>query len=356
MLWKYRFDHIGSISSNLCYGSIGPRSWLAHPHYDDDGAYYNCSTAFINKVHEIVKIPAVKSKEESANEGLQVLARIPYKSAPGYYHSFSMTENYFVVFESSLYFSNPLKLLLMKVMNWSYFDLLYFDGESKSSLHVVDRRSNKLAATFKVDAFMCFHQINAYETSDDVIVFDMCGYSDAVVMQALRMSDMRGEVQRSVPVAELRRYRLPVDKLNTEAPPCEAGLLRRYEDGNEYEVLYTGIELPRINYNYHNGKDYTYVYGMGAIDKWQGLTRLIKVNVKTREHCIWEEENCHVSEPVFIPRPNPEREDDGIVLSSVCGVRGQRSFLLLLDGMTFKEVARGYVSKLIPLIHGEFVN
>ncbi len=79
--------------------------------------------------------------------------------------------------------------------------------------------------------------------------------------------------------------------------------------------------------------------------------------MKTKDVLIWEEENCNASEPVFIPSPNGESEDEGIVLSAVLGVRGQKSFLLVLDGVTFKEIARANVeSRLIPLIHGEFVN
>ncbi len=59
---------------------------------------------------------------------------------------------------------------------------------------------------------------------------------------------------------------------------------------------------------------------------------------------------------MFIPSPNAEQEDDGVVLSAVLGVRGQTSFLLILDGATFKEQARANVSaRLVPLIHGEFL-
>ena len=78
--------------------------------------------------------------------------------------------------------------------------------------------------------------------------------------------------------------------------------------------------------------------------------------MKTKEVLTWEVDNCHPSEPVFVPRPNAESEDDGVILSAVVGVRGQRSFLLILDGKTMKEVGRAYVPfKLANLIHGEFL-
>ena len=81
-----------------------------------------------------------------------------------------------------------------------------------------------------------------------------------------------------------------------------------------------------------------------------------QVNVKTKEVKSWDVDNCYPSEPVFIPRPDTKREDDGVVLSAVIGVKGQRSFLLVLNGENMREVARAYIPvKLVPLFHGEFL-
>ncbi len=263
-------------SYSLCYLSSGPRSWLAHPHYDDDGAYYNCSTAYAQKKYQIVKVPARKTKEESVFEGMEVVASFPYKNSPGYFHSFSMTQNYFLFIESSLLFSNPLALLFMKIMDWSYSKMFQFHPNIKSKLHLIERKSGKVAGVFKTDAFMCFHQINAFETSSEV-VFDMCGYTDAKVMEALYLSDLRAgsatrDMHKESP-AQLRRYHLPLEKVDPEKP-VEMDLDKAY-DGKDYEVLYTGIELPRINYGAVNGKDYSYTYGMSGTP--EGLTKLIKV-------------------------------------------------------------------------------
>ena len=81
-----------------------------------------------------------------------------------------------------------------------------------------------------------------------------------------------------------------------------------------------------------------------------------QVNVATKEVKSWQAENCYPSEPVFIPNPNAQDEDDGVVLSAVIGIKGQRSFLLVLDAKDMKEIARGYVPvQLKPMIHGEFL-
>ena len=78
--------------------------------------------------------------------------------------------------------------------------------------------------------------------------------------------------------------------------------------------------------------------------------------MKTKDVKSWEADNCYPSEPVFIQCPNTTSEDDGVVLSAVIGVQGQKSFLLILNGKDMTEIARAYVPvKLIPLVHGEFL-
>lgn len=39
--------------------------------------------------------------------------------------------------------------------------------------------------------------------------------------------------------------------------------------------------------------------------------KIAKFNTETKELLYWTEENCWPSEPVFVPRPNGESEDDG---------------------------------------------
>lgn len=124
--------------------------------------------------------------------------------------------------------------------------------------------------------------------------------------------------------------------------------------------------------------------------------KIAKFDTETKEMVYWTEKNCWPSEPVFIPRPNGESEDDGkktpspspnpyccpmqyslpyknmlcicvyasffffftgVVLSSVINSNpGQPCYLLILDGKTFKEVGRAYVgAKLHKDMHGYFI-
>lgn len=77
-----------------------------------------------------------------------------------------------------------------------------------------------------------------------------------------------------------------------------------------------------------------------------------QINVWTRDHS-----GQFVGEPVFIPRPGAIDEDDGVILSSITDiVNEERNYLLVLDGKSFKEIARAHVNHMLPLgIHAHFV-
>jgi len=117
------------------------------------------------------------------------------------------------------------------------------------------------------------------------------------------------------------------------------------------------LELPRINYGAHNGRPYRYAYGVGAADRIgrDFLDQLVKVDVSTGAATTWREKGRYPGEPVFVPAPDAAGEDDGVVLSVVLDASSARSFLLVLDGPTFTELARAEVPHAIPFgFHGQF--
>ena len=73
------------------------------------------------------------------------------------------------------------------------------------------------------------------------------------------------------------------------------------------------FELPAINYNRYNGKQYKYVYGVSYFKKPYSI---VKLNVMDNEECLEIEynQNCLPSEPVFVESPQAQSEDDGILL------------------------------------------
>ena len=57
---------------------------------------------------------------------------------------------------------------------------------------------------------------------------------------------------------------------------------------------------------------------------------------------------CYPGEPVFVAARDAREEDDGLILSEVLDAQEGRSFLLVLDALTWEERARAEVPHHIP--------
>jgi len=103
-----------------------------------------------------------------------------------------------------------------------------------------------------------------------------------------------------------------------------------------------------------SGRRYNYLYACGT--RKAILDTLYKVNVQTGEVLAWYEEGSYPSAPVFVPHPDQESEDHGVVLSLMVTTGPERyAFMLILDAQSFLEVARAKVNvKLGKTGHGLF--
>jgi carotenoid cleavage dioxygenase-like enzyme len=73
------------------------------------------------------------------------------------------------------------------------------------------------------------------------------------------------------------------------------------------------------------------------------------------EQTWWNKAGHTVGEPVFIPDPKSEFEDEGVLLVVVLNVEACHSQLLVLDARTLTEVATADVPKIVPYgFHGNF--
>jgi carotenoid cleavage dioxygenase-like enzyme len=298
-----------------------------HPHTDPrTGDALNTITHFSRRSsYKVFRVPAGKLRRE-------VIAEIP-ASEPAYMHSFGLTRQYVVLAEYPLVV-NPMKLLLT---GKPYAENLKWKPERPTRFRVVSRESGTLVGSWETEAFLAFHHVNAFERDGEVLV-DLLAYPDDAVIRNHYMDTLRSE-RGPTAAAELRRYRLRSGgSASLEIPTVEP------------------LELPRINYDSHNGRDYSYVYGIGqdkAAEGWPD--RLVKLDVRDGSAQNWREEGCYPGEPVFVPAPNGRSEDSGVILSVVLDTTTVTSFLLVLDAASFAETARARVPHHIPFgFHGQF--
>jgi len=160
------------------------------------------------------------------------------------------------------------------------------------------------------------------------------------VVEDLYLDSLREEPPLSMPASEVRRYRLDVEDETVRS-----------------EVLYDGsFELPRVRED-REGRPYRYAYGVGHrnVPPEEFPNRLVKFDADDREATVWEEDGTYPSEPVFVPSPEDDGEDDGVILSVFLEPAEESSFLLVLDAEGFEEIARCRVDHPVPHgFHGGF--
>lgn len=152
---------------------------------------------------------------DDPSKSAETVCSIPARSLtrPSYYHSFGMTDNYFVFLEQTLY-CNVSKLAMSAILKIPVCHCLEYEPEDESFFHVVEKKTGKITTVkYRTVALFGMHVVNSYE-EDGHIVFDLCCYHDDAILNKfyldyLRQGDKNGE--RSFPKPELRRFVLPLN-------------------------------------------------------------------------------------------------------------------------------------------------
>ena len=197
-----------------------------------------------------------------------MICKIPPTNGTAYFHSFSLTDNYIVVTEIPLVY-DVWRILGHKLFATSPEQWFYWDPNQRTRFHVIDRQNGDRLGVFTVDPFFVFHHINAFE-KDGKIYLDACCFRDNTIMKQLYLQNLRSPGnpgKKKFDTPDVRRYELPLEELSgaDQEKPLPKG-----EDALDYTSLYKGMELPRINYDEHNGKPYRWsIYFASLLDAKQ---------------------------------------------------------------------------------------
>ncbi|XP_008804630.2 carotenoid cleavage dioxygenase 8 homolog B, chloroplastic-like [Phoenix dactylifera] len=267
--------------------------------------------------------------------------------APGWVHSFPVTEHYVVVPEM------PLRYCAQNLLKAEPTPLYKFEWhpDSGSYVHVMCKASGKIVASVEVPPFVTFHFINAYEEQDEdgrvtAIIADCCEHNaDPTILDKLRLQNLRSFAgQDELPDARVGRFRIPLD--GSPIGDLEAAL-----DPDEHG---RGMDMCSIN-PAHLGKKYRYAYACGAQRPCNFPNTLTKIDLVKKKAKNWHDEGAVPSEPFFVAKPGATEEDDGVVISIVSADNGE-GYALVLDGSTFEEIARARFPYGLPYgLHGCWV-
>lgn len=244
-----------------------------------------------------------------------------------YMHTFALTEHYVIMVEFPLVL-NPSDMLLK---GGGYISQFSWEPQRKTRFHVIDRLEGKLIKYYEIEAFFCFHHVNAYEEKESIVI-DLVRYPDATIVY--------GDPS---PTQNRRLERFRLNLLNNTI--------------TEKTIVNSLLELPRIYYQKYNGSRYRYVYGVGFHypEGPSDCIPIIKIDVEKGVPIEWKEPGDLAGEPVFIPSPKGVEEDDGILLSVIINEQKKYSFLLILDAKNLQEIARSNTIHFIPYgLHGMF--
>jgi carotenoid cleavage dioxygenase-like enzyme len=299
----------------------------AHPHHDPE------RRELVNYAIKLGARSTYRVFGRSLNGGgRRTIARLATRR-PAYIHSFGLTER-FVVLGEFPFRVDPLRLAFS---NRPFIENYRWEPERGTRIWLIDRGDGEIQGPFETDAIFGFHHVNAFERDDEIVV-DLCAYEDTEIVRAFYLDRLR-TANPDIPTPWLERWRID-----------PAGKRVRRE-----RLADQAVELPRIDYRRHNGRPYRFAYGASATTGSTFLDRLAKVDVGDGSASVWYEDGTYPGEPVFVPRPGGETEDDGVTLSVVLDPARGRSFLLVLDAASFGERARAEVPHHIPFgFHGQF--
>ena len=275
-----------------------------------------------------------------------------------YMHSASISEDYLILTEIPLHF-NTLNAIWNNFTGGLVTDMFQWNGKTMPTyFRVISLDTGEQVARIPGPAFFQFHHVNSYQKKENQkkIIVDICAFDDPRIIRELYLDKLRKNIFPSG-AGYLRRFELDLDANTCTEPNANA---REPKGNHRYSYAHSLVpvqcELPRINPRFI-GKPYRYVYAVRG-PPGRVLDALIKIDTESKEQvALWEESCTSPSEPIFVPRPDAkhDQEDDGVILSVVLDLKAKRSFLLVLDGITFKEVTRAHLPIHIPFsFHGNF--
>jgi len=273
--------------------------------------------------------------------------------APGaYIHSFSLTRNYVVLIIWPSRFA--LGGLAVPMTGGVANGLARWNPQHPVLFYVIARDGSGVRAVFRHTAFYSFHTINAHETTAGDIVLDLCRYDDASFLLDLSRKLLAGKGSRvdAFPRPTWTQFLLPgtaatATKATSDLAKTAAAAWTTLPKAlltKQFTRQWT-IELPKFDPR-RTFQPHRYAYGASFTgDKSVFLDALVKLDLDASvgddtRHKRWAVPGHYPSEPIFVPRPESEDEDDGVVVSVVLDANLSTSYLLVLDARTMLEVAR----------------
>jgi all-trans-8'-apo-beta-carotenal 15,15'-oxygenase len=255
-------------------------------------------------------------------------------------HDFVATEKHLVFFAPPLRF-NPLRV---------YFGVdtidrsLRWTPNAGTEVIIVPIDDPTHVTRFTIDAFFQWHFLNGYERGNEIVV-------DVVSFPDFESNNWFGELIEPHPMpayaaGELWRVVLDPAARRATSEPC-------WDHPCEFPRVAPAVESTRHTIGW------LAAYASSAGRRVDRLPDAIaKVEVDTGRGSFWMSDGSVVSEPIFVPRPGAQAEDDGWVLALVYDPASDTSNVTVLDArdLSAGPLARTWFDHHVPpTFHGAFM-
>jgi all-trans-8'-apo-beta-carotenal 15,15'-oxygenase len=253
-------------------------------------------------------------------------------------HDFVITPNYCIFFQNPVSF-NPIPFALgMR----SAGECIKLQSNQPTRIIVIPRQPETGVKILETQAGFIFHHVNAFEVGDKVVIDSICYES---LTETEPQSDFWQVDFDALSPGQLWRF-----DLNLKENTVQKELIEN-----------RCCEFPSIHPD-NVGRPYRYLY-IGAARAATGnapLQAILKIDLESGERQLWSAApRGFVGEPIFVPRPDSQQEDDGWVLLLVYDAVHQRSDVVILDASDLQKgpVARLHLKHHIPYgLHGNFTS
>jgi len=285
---------------------------------------------------------------------IDILAEISGLDIRGaYIHSISLTENFVILCIWPAYFgASGIPILWKRNILEA---ISPFDDKAKATWLVIDRRHSRgVVRKFKSEAFFCFHTTNAWEEQqgsdpDSVdIICELVQFKNTDILHRFYYENMvsdspnvssfkKSHAESTRPT--LARYKLGGVPLRKRT----AGLASSSTATSIMKISSSG-DLPCINPRFAT-RPHRFVWSVLDRGKSSFMDGLGKTDTRDGSCVVWEKTNHTPSEPIFVPAPDAEREDEGVILTTVFDGDNGSTYLLCLNAIDMTELGRADVGK-----------
>lgn len=290
----------------------------AHGITDARGDYWNVGVQFgPSCTYRLFRLRAGTTRRE-------LVGSVKTK-ASGYLHAFAMSARHAIVWETAMR-AQPLGFVFT---GRAYIRNFEWRPRSGSMLHAISLDDGKVAS-WSLPSMMCFHAVQAFERDDERVV-DLAIYDDDRVFDDL----MLGARRRGAPVAAVPR--LVRCRLQPGRPDAVL------------EPLGDGLELPQVHPDCWARREAHVAWGAGFNAGAGGpFDRTLRVDLDSGARREWKRGDAVQLEPLFVPRPGGQAEDDGVLLVPTLADGDAGSVVAVLDPASLECRATLALPQVVP--------